>query len=94
MEIRWRKNPKTPDGWPKRFALSLLSALAIFLLSIPVSFRVALNHLQSAYPGDAQNLLAALTSAVLVGLIFAAVCFVGVLFLLYLVSLRGPPSTE
>jgi NADH:ubiquinone oxidoreductase subunit K len=94
MQISWRKNPKTPDGWFKRIAISLLAALAIFLLSLPVSFMAFLNHLQSTDPNDSQIFLGALTSAVLVGLVLAALFFFAVLAVLALLSLRGKPATQ
>ena len=94
MKISWRKNPKTEDGWPRRIAISLLAALTGFLLSLPISFLLFLNHLQHADPGDTQNFLAALTSAVVVGLVLAALCFFAVLSVLYLLSFRGKPATQ
>jgi undecaprenyl pyrophosphate phosphatase UppP len=89
MQISWRSNPRTPDGWFKRIAISLLAALASFLLSLPVSFMAFLNHLESTDPNDTQIFLAALTSAVLVGLVLAALFFFIVLSILTLLSLRG-----
>ncbi len=92
MQVRWRKNPKTEDGWFKRTAISLLIALGGFLVSLPVSFLLFLNHLQHAYPQDAQNFLGAITSAVLVGLALAALAFGASITVLFLFSLRAQPS--
>jgi len=94
MKLSWRKNPKTPDGWFKRIAISLLAALAVFLLSLPVSFMAFLNHLERTDPNDSQTFLGALTAAVLVGLVVATLFFFAVLSVLTLLSLRGKPATQ
>ena len=92
MQISWRRNPKTEDGWFKRIAISLLAALASFLLSLPVSFMAFLNHLERTEPTDTQIFLTALTSAVFVGLALSAIFFFAVLSVLTLLSLRGKPA--
>lgn len=91
MKIRWRKNPKTEDGWFKRIAISLLVALGGFLTSLPASFGLFLNRLQHTDPGDTQNMLGAITSAVLVGLGFAVVCFVASMAVQFVFSFRKKP---
>jgi hypothetical protein len=92
MQISWRKNPKTEDGWFKRTAISLLVALGGFLLSLPVTFLLFLNHLNHAYPNDTQNFLGAITSAVAVGLALAAVFFAMAMTVLFVFSLRSRPA--
>jgi protein-S-isoprenylcysteine O-methyltransferase Ste14 len=89
MQFSWRRNPKTPEGWPKRVAIALLAALAVFAVSLPVTFIVSINHLERVGPGDPQIFLGALTSAVAIGLFLFGLIFVAVLSILYLFSLRG-----
>ena len=67
MQIQIRSNPKT-TGWAKVAAISLLSGMAAFVLSLPVGFFLFLNHFNTAYPKDTQNLLSALTASVLVAI--------------------------
>lgn len=86
----WRSNPKTPEGWPRRIAIALLAGLAVFLLSLPVASLLFLNHYQHLDPNDPQNLLSALTAAVLVGLLLALLSSAALLLLLHLfVAVRG-----
>jgi len=92
MQVRWRKNPKTEDGWFKWTAISLLAALGVFLFTLPVAFLIVLSHLQSAYPNDTQNFLGAITAAVLSGLVLGGVCFAGCMAVFFLLSLRGRPA--
>ncbi len=95
MQVRWRKNPKTEDGWIKRTAISLLVALGTFLVSLPITFLLVLSHLNRAYPADTQNFLGAITSAVLVGLLLAAVSFCAAIALQFLFSFyTKKPATE
>ncbi len=91
MQIRWRKNPKTEAGWFKWTAISLLAALGVFTLTLPIAFLVVLNHLQSAYPNDTQNFLGAITAAVLTGLGFGGLCFAACMAVFLLLSFRGKP---
>jgi Na+/H+ antiporter NhaA len=72
MQIQYRTNPKTV-GWARRAAIALLAGLGALLLSLPISFFLFLNHFQSAYPKDTQNLLSSLTASVVVGLVLALV---------------------
>jgi hypothetical protein len=93
--LPWPTNPKTPEGWPKRVALAMLSGLGIFLLSLPVSVLLFFSHYQQLYPKDPQNLLSALTGAVGVGLILALVTIPTVLAVLRLLALSpGKPTTS
>jgi hypothetical protein len=92
--LPWPTNPKTPEGWPKRVAIAMLSGLAIFLLSLPVSVLLFLNHYEEQYPKDPQNLLSALTGAVLVGLALAALGSTGLLAIFFLLALRGRATTS
>jgi hypothetical protein len=92
--LPWPTNPKTPDGWPKRVALAMLSGLGVFVLSLPVSVLVLLHHYDELYPKDPQNLLSALTGAVLVGLTLAALGFTALLAIFFLLGLRGRPTTS
>jgi uncharacterized membrane protein YjgN (DUF898 family) len=89
MQLRWRRNPKTESGWFKWTAISLLAALAVFLVSMPVTFLVVLNHLQSTSPGDTQNALAALTACVVVGLLLGGLTLAGTMMIFLLFSFRG-----
>jgi len=89
MQIRWRKNPKTEDGWFKWTAISLLAALGIFILTLPVAFLIVLNHLQTAYPNDTQNFLGAITAAVLSGLVLGGICFAATMAVFFLLSFRA-----
>jgi ABC-type Fe3+ transport system permease subunit len=88
----WRKNPKTEDGWFKRTAISLLAALAAFTISLPVGFFLYLSHLQSAFPNDTQNMLGAITSAVLTSLAVGGICFGGCMAIFLLFTLRAQPA--
>jgi hypothetical protein len=91
--LPWPTNPKTPEGWPKRVALAMLSGLGIFLLSLPVSVLLFFSHYQQLYPNDPQNLLSALTGAVVVGLILALATIPAVLAVLRLLAgFRGKPT--
>ena len=93
--LPWPTNPKTPEGWPKRVALAMLGGLGLFLLSLPVSVLLFFSHYQQLYPKDPQNLLSALTGAVVVGLILALATIPTVLAVLRLLALsRGKPTTS
>jgi hypothetical protein len=86
--LPWPTNPKTPEGWPKRIAIAMLSGLGIFVVSLPVSALLFFSHYQQLYPKDPQNLLSALTGAVLVGLALAALGFTALMAVFYLLGLR------
>lgn len=92
MQIGWRRNPKTEDGWFKWTAISLLAGLGIFILTLPVAFLIVLNHLQIAYPNDTQNFLGAITAAVLSGLLLGGLCFAACMAIFLLLSFRGKPA--
>ncbi len=89
MQISWRKNPRTEDGWFKWTAISLLAALGVFVLTLPVTFLVVLNHLQTAYPNDTQNFLGAITAAVFSGLFLGGLCFAAAMAVFFLLNFRG-----
>jgi uncharacterized BrkB/YihY/UPF0761 family membrane protein len=89
MQISWRKNPRTEDGWFKRTAISLLVAVGGFFATLPVAFLIVLNHLKHAYPNDTQNFLGAMTYAVVIGIVIAAMCFTGMMVILMMFGLRG-----
>jgi len=89
MQIRWRKNPKTEEGWFKRIAISLLVGVAGFAFGFPVTFFVMAGYLRRANPGETESLLGAMTAAVVAGLGVAAVAFFGVMGVLWVWSLRG-----
>jgi protein-S-isoprenylcysteine O-methyltransferase Ste14 len=91
----WRSNPATPEGWPKRIALALLGGLGVFLLSLPVTALLLFDHDQHLDPNNPQNLLTALTDAVLIGLLLALLSSTALLLLLHLfAALRGRPATS
>ena len=90
--LPWPTNPKTPEGWAKRVAIAMLSGLGVFVLSLPVSVLLFFSHYEKAYPKDPQNLLSALTGAVLVGLALAALGFLSVIAIVFLLGLRGGPA--
>jgi NO-binding membrane sensor protein with MHYT domain len=92
--LPWPTNPKTPEGWPKHVAIAMLSGVGIFLLSLPVSVLLFLNHYEEMYPKDPQNLLSALTAAVLMGLVLAALGFTGMLAIFFLLGLRPRATTS
>ena len=92
MQIRWRKNPKTEAGWFKWTAISLLGALGVFVLAMPITFLLMLNHLQHAYPNDTQNFLGAITAAVATGLVLGGLCFMALMAIFLLLSFRRRPS--
>jgi len=94
MKLTWRTNPKTPDGWPKRVALSMLAGLVVFALSLPVSFLLFLSRYQQTYPHDPQNLLGALTAAIAIGLALAAVTIPVFLAILTLFHSAHPKSSR
>jgi NO-binding membrane sensor protein with MHYT domain len=91
--LPWPTNPKTPEGWPKRVAIAMLSGLGIFLLSLPVSALLFLKHYEELYPKDPQNLLSALTGAVLLGLVLAGLGFTGLLAIFLVLGVRGRATT-
>jgi len=93
VKLPFRPNPKT-HGWPKRAALSLLTGITVFLISLPVSFLLFLNHDQHAYPNDPQNLLSALTASVALGLALAACAVLASFTVLLLWSLRSQQSPQ
>jgi hypothetical protein len=94
-QLPWPTNPKTPEGWPKRIALAMLSGLGVFVLSLPVSVLLFFKHYEALYPKDPQNLLSALTGAVVVGLLLALVTIPAVLAAFGLLALaRGKPTTS
>jgi ABC-type phosphate transport system permease subunit len=93
MKVQWNKNPKTPEGWPKRAAIAMLAGLGVFILSLPVSFLLFLDHYQKLYPRDPQNFLGALTSAIVVGLTLALLTIPTVIAILMLLrALRSKPT--
>lgn len=96
-QFPWPANPKTPAGWPKRVAIAMLAGLSVFLVSLPVSALLFLNRYQRLYPenpqNDPQNLLNALTSAILLGLAIAALSFTALLAIFLLLSLRAKPTS-
>jgi Zn-dependent protease with chaperone function len=92
MQVRWRKNPKTEDGWIKRTAISLLAGLGAFLFSLPLTFALFLAHLNRTYPEDTQNFLGAITAAVLLGLFLALLCFCAAMILQFLFSFTRKKS--
>jgi hypothetical protein len=87
--MRWRRNPRTEEGWFKRIAISLLVSVAGFVVSSPVAFAWMLGYLRHANPGNTESFLAAMTTAVLVGLIVAGLAFVAAMTALWLWSLRA-----
>jgi hypothetical protein len=94
-QLPWPTNPKTPEGWPKRVAIATLSGLAVFLLALPIAALLFFDHYQRLYPNDPQNLLSALTSAVVVGLVSALLTIPVLLALLRLFPmLRGKPTSS
>ena len=93
MQIRWRKNPRTEAGWFKWTAISLLSALGLFVLTMPVTFTLFLIHLKHAYPDDPQNFLGAITAAVLAGLGVGGIGFAVSMAIFFLLSFRGKTVT-
>jgi ABC-type Fe3+ transport system permease subunit len=95
LQAPWRSNPKTPEGWPKRIAIALLGGLAVFLLSLPVLSLLFLNDDRHRDAGNPQNLLHAVTSAVLVGLLLALLSIAALLLVLCLfAALRGRPANS
>jgi hypothetical protein len=92
--LPWPTNPKTPEGWAKRVAIAMLSGLGIFLVSLPVSALLFLSHYEELYPKDPQNVLSALTGAVLLGLVLAAIGFTGLLAIFFLLGVRGRATTS
>jgi hypothetical protein len=89
MQIRWRKNPKTEEGWFKRTAISLLVGVAGFAFGFPVTFFVMAGYLRRANPGGTESLLGAMTAGVVAGFVVGAVGFGGAMLLLWVWSLRG-----
>lgn len=75
---------KTPR-WAKCLAISVLVGLGAGILTIAISSFFFYSHYTSEFPADTQNVLSALTSGVLVGIIVgaaAAVTTAGI-YLLY-----------
>ena len=93
MQIAWRKNPRTENGWFKRSAISLLISLGVFILAAPAAFLLVLGYLQKTQPNDTQNFLGAMTAAVLAGLALGGVCFAACMAIFLLLSSRGRPSS-
>ncbi|MBB5056688.1 preprotein translocase subunit Sss1 [Granulicella aggregans] len=94
MQVRWRKNPKTEDGWLKRTAISLLVGVAGFAVGFPTAFFVMAGYLRRATPAGGESLLGAMTAAVVAGLGVAAVGFCGTMVVLWLLSSRGKVAAE
>ncbi len=94
MQIRWRKNPRTEAGWFKWTAISLLSALGIFIVSFPIAFLLFLSHLRGVSPDDPQNILGAITASVVTGIVLGGIGFFGCMALFLLFSFRGKPATR
>jgi hypothetical protein len=92
MQISWRRNPKTEDGWFKRLAIALLSGVASFALSFPLSFILLLSYMRRSNPAGTETTLSAMTSAVVIGLTFAALAFVASISILWLLSFRNRPQ--
>jgi hypothetical protein len=92
MQIRWRKNPKTEEGWFKRIAISLLVAVAAFAVSFPLAFVLLLHYLHQSSPTNNETFLNAMTSAVALGLVIAALSFFASITILWLLSLRSKPQ--
>ena len=66
MQITLRRNPKTV-GWARRAAIALLVGFGVGAVAAPLTFFILLVHYNHATPKDPQNMLGALTLAVLVG---------------------------
>ena len=92
MKLQIRANPKT-TGWQRRTAISLLLGVATFFLPLPLTFYLFLNHFNTAYPNDPQNLLSALAASVLLGL-GLAIAITGATFLISLLYKRIVPPTK
>lgn len=63
-----QKKPAKTPRWAKGLAISILAGLAIGVLTIIISAFFFYRHYAAAYPTDTQNLLSALTSAVVTGI--------------------------
>ncbi len=93
MQITFRRNPKTV-GWTRRAAIALLVGFGTMLMSLPFSFLFFLSHYNSVYPKDTQNMLSALTAAMLVGLGFAVLSAVSSVVVSLFFGLRRTDSTS
>ena len=62
-----QKPAKTPR-WARGLAISILAGLAIGILTILIAGFFFYRHYAAEYPTDTQNLLSALTSAVITGI--------------------------
>jgi hypothetical protein len=89
MQFQIRANPKT-TGWQRRAAIVLLTGLAAFTLSLPVSFYFFLAHFNNVYPRDTQNLLSALAASVVLGLALALLAATVALVVLLLLKRMRP----
>jgi hypothetical protein len=66
-----QRRAKTPR-WAKCLAISVLVGLGAGILTIAISSFLFYSHYASEFPADTQNVLSALTSGVLVGIIVGA----------------------
>jgi hypothetical protein len=90
MQIR--KNPPT-TGWARRGAIALLIGVAAFFLPLPISFYFFMEHFNTVYPRDTQNLLSALAASVVLGLALA-IAATSATLVLSLVYKRMVPNSK
>lgn len=83
------KPAKTPR-WARCLAISVLVGLSVGILTIAIASFFFYQHYASLFPADTQNILSALTSAVLVGIVIGAVAAVATAGAYLLLGLRGP----
>jgi ABC-type Fe3+ transport system permease subunit len=84
------QKPAKTARWAKCLAISVLVGLSIGILTIAVSSYFFYRHYASRFPSDTQNLLSALTSAMVVGIGVGAVAAVATAGAYLLSGMRTP----
>jgi MFS family permease len=83
------QKPAKTARWAKCLAISVLVGLSSGILTIAISSFFFYRHYASQFPADTENLLSALTSAVLVGIGVGAAVAVATAVIYLLFERRG-----
>jgi hypothetical protein len=83
------QKPAKTARWAKCLAISVLVGLSIGIFTIALSSFFFYRRYASQFPSDTQNVLSALSSAVVVGIGVGAAAAVGTAGIYLLLGLRG-----